>query len=81
MDGELVIPRLHQLENQPEEEHDVGGLVYSADELAEWVPKIRRMQENASEVHLVVNTNNRDQAIVNARLPSGMLGEGSRKGG
>ena len=35
------------------------------------------MQENASEVHLVVNTNNHDQGIVNARLLGDMLGEGS----
>ena len=41
---------------------------YSPQELEEWVPKVQMMRENASEVHLVVNTNNGDQGIVNARL-------------
>lgn len=41
---------------------------YSPEELEEWVPKVRMMQENAAEVHLVMNTNNRDQGIANARL-------------
>ncbi len=36
--------------------------------LEEWEPKIRMMQENAGEVHLVMNTNNQDQGIANARL-------------
>ena len=48
---------------------------YSPAELQEWVPKIRMMQENASQVHLVVNTNNQDQGIVNARLLRDLLGE------
>ncbi len=34
------------------------------------------MQENAAEVHLVMNTNNQDQGVVNARLLGDMLGEG-----
>ncbi len=51
---------------------------YSAEELEEWVPKIRMMEENAAEVHLVMNTNNQDQGVVNARLLGDMLGEGLR---
>lgn len=36
------------------------------------------MQERASEVHLVVNTNYLDQGIVNSRLLGILLGEGLR---
>jgi uncharacterized protein YecE (DUF72 family) len=49
---------------------------YAREELEEWVPKIRLMQANAAEVHLVLNTNNRDQGIANARLLGELLGEG-----
>jgi len=51
---------------------------YSKEELEEWMPRIRMMEENASEVHLVMNTNNQDQGIVNSRLLGDMLGEGLR---
>lgn len=47
---------------------------YSEDELAEWVTKIRVMQENASELHPVMNTNYEDQGIANARLMERLLG-------
>ena len=49
---------------------------YSRSEIEEWLPKIEMMKENASEVHLVVNTNNEDQGVVNARLIGELLGEG-----
>ena len=49
---------------------------YSPQELEEWVPKVEVMQENASEVHLVVNTNNGDQGIVNARTLGKLMGAG-----
>ena len=51
---------------------------YSPQELEEWVPKVQMMRENASEVHLVVNTNNGDQGIVNARRLRELMGEGLR---
>ena len=47
---------------------------YSPQELEEWVPKVKMMRENASEVHLVVNTNNGDQGIVNARRLGELMG-------
>ena len=34
------------------------------------------MKRNAEEVHVIINTNNQDQAIVNARLAERVLGEG-----
>ena len=41
---------------------------YPSNELDEWVPKIERLAEEASEVHLIMNTNNFDQGPVNARI-------------
>jgi uncharacterized protein YecE (DUF72 family) len=49
---------------------------YSRQELEEWVPRIRILAENASQVHLLMNTNNSDQGIANARLLGELLGEG-----
>ncbi|MCY3656030.1 MAG: DUF72 domain-containing protein [Chloroflexi bacterium] len=48
---------------------------YEATELDEWTPRIRSLAEEASEVHLVVNTNNFDQGPVNARLLAERLSE------
>ena len=48
---------------------------YSADELSEWLGPIRRLQERVSRVHLVMNTNNRDQGPVNARLLMELLAD------
>ena len=49
---------------------------YSQEEMEEWVPRIAMMKRNAEEVHVIINTNNQDQAIVNARLAERVLGEG-----
>ncbi len=38
------------------------------------VPKVQMARENSSEVHLVVNTNNGDQGIVNARRLGDLMG-------
>ena len=51
---------------------------YTPQELEEWVPKVKMMQENASQVHLVVNTNNGDQGIVNARMIGELMGGSMR---
>lgn len=48
---------------------------YAREELTEWVPKIALLLENAGQVHLVMNTNNQDQGIANARLLGEVLGE------
>jgi uncharacterized protein YecE (DUF72 family) len=39
---------------------------YEQGELAEWVPKVRRLSERAKEVHLVMNNCFGDYAVVNA---------------
>jgi uncharacterized protein YecE (DUF72 family) len=41
---------------------------YKAEELQEWLPRIQLLAEKTNSVHLLVNTNHRDQGIVNARL-------------
>ncbi len=48
---------------------------YSRQELEEWVAPIHRLQEEAAEVHLLMNTNKGDQGIVNARALAQVLGE------
>jgi len=48
---------------------------YSRDELSEWLGPIRRLQERVSAVHLVMNTNNRDQGPVNAQLLMDLLAD------
>ncbi|MBN9493814.1 DUF72 domain-containing protein [bacterium] len=41
---------------------------YRPEELDEWVPRIRQLAEQTSEVHLVMNTNNHDQGPKNMQL-------------
>lgn len=41
---------------------------YQPQELDEWVPRIEALVERASEVHLIMNTNNHDQGPANAEL-------------
>ena len=45
-------------------------------ELQEWVPRVRTRLKNEGEGHPVVNTNNQDQGIVNARM-RGKLPDGA----
>lgn len=49
---------------------------YSEAEMEEWAPRIATMKSAAREVHVIMNTNNQDQAIVNSRLTEKVLGEG-----
>ena len=51
---------------------------YAREELEAWVPRIRLMERSASELHLVMNTNNADQGTADARLMDGILEEGSQ---
>lgn len=48
---------------------------YSQAEMSDWVPKLRQMASQASEVHALMNTNYGDQGIVNARLLARLLGQ------
>lgn len=47
--------------------------LYSAEELKEWVPKIRNLTEEAREVHVLMNNCYRDYAVQNARQLADML--------
>ena len=48
--------------------------LYSAEELREWVPSIRRLADEASEVHVLMNNCHRDYSVRNARQIGEMLG-------
>ena len=49
---------------------------YTDEELMEWVPRIRDLQKQAREVHVLFNTNNRDQGPYNAIRLGRLLQEG-----
>lgn len=48
--------------------------LYSEEELREWVPRIRRLAEEAREVHVLMNNCHRDYSVRNARQIGEMLG-------
>ncbi len=48
--------------------------LYDAGELAEWVPRIRRLAEESREVHVLMNNCHRDYSVRNAREIGEMLG-------
>jgi uncharacterized protein YecE (DUF72 family) len=53
--------------------HERTRYLYSEDELREWVPRLRRLADEANEVHVLVNTNYEDYAVRNARQLRMML--------
>lgn len=54
---------------------------YTDDELGEWVERINSLKEKTEWFHLLFNTHWDDQAIVNARKLSGLLGLQIRQAG
>ncbi len=48
--------------------------LYGEDELLEWAPRIRRLAEEAREVHVLMNNCHRDYSVRNARQIGEMLG-------
>src|SRR6202035_3027768 len=52
--------------------------LYTEDELAEWVPRIRDLAGQANEVHVLMNNCYRDNAVVNARQLSSLLAQDPR---
>lgn len=79
--GEYGIVRFHGRNTQTWEKKGLASAserfdyYYTREELGEWAPKIALMLDRVSELHLVVNTNNQDQGIANARLLGQILGE------
>jgi uncharacterized protein YecE (DUF72 family) len=53
---------------------------YSDDELEEWVPRIRAMEEQVAEVHAIMNNNYSNYAPANARRLNELLAEAHRRG-
>lgn len=51
--------------------------LYTEQELAEWVPRIRQMAEEARAVHVIMNNCREDKAVVNARQLAALLGAGA----
>jgi uncharacterized protein YecE (DUF72 family) len=49
--------------------------LYTQEELAEWVPRIRELASEAREVHVLMNNCYRDYAVVNARQLASLLAE------
>lgn len=47
--------------------------VYGEDELREWVPKLHALAEEADDVHVLMNTNFEDHAVINARQLQSLL--------
>lgn len=50
--------------------------LYSEEEMKEWVPKIGNLAERAREVHVLMNTNYEDHAVINAELLKTLLSHG-----
>jgi uncharacterized protein YecE (DUF72 family) len=48
---------------------------YQLEEMQEWLPRIQRLADRVGEIHLLMNTNHKDQGIVNARLLQSILNE------
>jgi uncharacterized protein YecE (DUF72 family) len=47
--------------------------LYSEEELLEWVPRVRRLADRASEVHVLFNNNRSNYAVVNGLQMAGLL--------
>lgn len=81
--GEFAIVRFHGRNRETWEKRGLASsserfnYYYSEEEVREWIPRVQRMRDEASEVHLVMNTNYQDQGIANARLMARLLGEGT----
>lgn len=54
--------------------------LYTDDELKEWIPKIRRMEEKARDVYILYNNCHRGQAAINAGRMQELLGLSVRAG-
>jgi uncharacterized protein YecE (DUF72 family) len=57
--------------------HERFGYLYSADELKEWAPRLRRLAGEADMTHVLMNNCYRDYAQVNARQLADLLAAAS----
>jgi len=56
--------------------HERTKYLYSEEDMKEWVPKIGNLAERAREVHVLMNTNYEDHAVINAELLKMLLSRG-----
>lgn len=75
----LAVVRLHGRNAETWARKGVGAAerfdyLYREEELAEWVPRVRRLAERSREVHLLFNNCQRDYAVRNARQMMDLLG-------
>ncbi|MCL5957719.1 MAG: DUF72 domain-containing protein [Chloroflexi bacterium] len=49
--------------------------LYPRSELAEWVPKVHELEKEAKEIHLLMNNNYGNYAVINARDMEELLGQ------
>ena len=83
--GDTAIVRFHGRNKETWEEKkglsassERFNCYYSREEMDEWVPRVRGMQEQVGEIHPVVDTNYLDQGIVNSHLLGDLPSEGLR---
>ena len=84
--SEIAIIRFHGRNQENWEKKGVKASdrfnwYYTDDELGEWVERIKDLRTRTQWLHLLFNTHWDDQAIVNARKLSGLLGNEIRRGG
>jgi uncharacterized protein YecE (DUF72 family) len=80
--SDLAVVRFHGRNTATWEDKEVTTAAerfayrYREEELAEWVPDIRRLAASARETHALMNNCYRDHAVVNGRQLAALLGEG-----
>jgi len=76
--ADLAVVRFHGHSDRWESKdiYERFGYRYDEAELREWAPRVRRLAEQASTVHVLMNNCYRDYAQVNARQLADLLGLG-----
>ncbi len=76
--ADLAVVRFHGHSDRWESKdiYERFGYRYDEAELWEWAPRVRRLAEQASTVHVLMNNCYRDYAQVNARQLADLLGPG-----
>jgi uncharacterized protein YecE (DUF72 family) len=75
--AELAVVRFHGHSDKwtSRDIYERFGYKYSPEELREWAPRIRKLAEQASTVHVLMNNCYRDYAQVNARQLADLLSD------
>jgi uncharacterized protein YecE (DUF72 family) len=80
--GRLAVVRFHghSAKWTSKDVHERFGYLYSEDELKRWVPRLRRLAEDAETTHVLMNNCYRDHAQVNAAQLARLLGRRRSQG-